>query len=374
MATRIVRAHSGLRFASSAAALVSLLALSACSEPAPPAEMPPRAIQWMKVSAEAAGGSRIISGITTAVSDTALAFEVKGTVATVEVNLGDRITKGQVLASLDPEPLELAVRDAEANLSSAEATLLDASVSFERATRLFEEEVASAAERDRAQARFDSSRSAVEAAEARLALAQRDLRRSVLRAPFDGAISVKDVEPAETVFTGKVVFELDSGESGLRAEVQVPETLIADVHQGQEVEVAFPSMSGQQFPAVVSEVGTRAADGNAFTVKADLVDRVTDARPGMTAEVRFSYQSSLDGVVALEGYMVPIAAVYHSMDGKMSVFAFDGASSTVRRVPVVSGGVRDNEVAVLEGLEEGTIIATAGVHFLQDGQTVTLLQ
>jgi multidrug efflux system membrane fusion protein len=185
---------------------------------------------------------------------------------------------------------------------------------------------------------------------------------------------VKNVEPAETVYTGKVVFELDSGESGLRAEVQVPETLIAKIAQGQEVDVSFPSMSGRQFPAVVSEVGTRAADGNAFTVKADLVDRVKEARPGMTVEVRFSYQRSLDGVVALEGYMIPIAAVYHAMNGGMFVFRFDSASSTVRQLPVVSGGVRDNEVAVLEGLEEGAIIATAGVNFLQDGQTVTLLE
>jgi multidrug efflux pump subunit AcrA (membrane-fusion protein) len=137
MAPRIVPDRFRTHLARSTAALVTLASLSACSEQAPPAEMPPRAIQWMKVSSESADGHRIISGIATAVSDTTLAFEVKGTVATVDVVLGDRVKKGQVLASLDPEPLELAVRDAEANLSSAQALLQDATVTFERATTLF---------------------------------------------------------------------------------------------------------------------------------------------------------------------------------------------------------------------------------------------
>jgi RND family efflux transporter MFP subunit len=353
---------------------VVLCSLVACAEEAPPPELPPRAIQWMRVSVDEGQGHRIISGIVTAVSDTKLAFEVKGNVATVDAALGDQVKKGQVLASLDPEPLELAVRDAEANLASAKASFQDASVSFDRARVLFEQDVASAAERDRAEARYDSAQSSVEAGEARLALEQRDLRRSVLRAPFDGAISVRDVEPAQNVFSGQVVFEMDSGESGLRAEVQVPETLITKVFQGQKVEVSFPSMSSSYFPAVISEVGTRAADGNAFTVKADLVERIEDARPGMTAEVRFSYQKSTRGVVRFEGFMIPIAALQQGMDGQMSVFVYDKEPSTVRKVSVVSGGIRDNEVAILEGLGVGDIIATAGVSFLRDGQTVALLE
>jgi multidrug efflux pump subunit AcrA (membrane-fusion protein) len=133
-------------------------------------------------------------------------------------------------------------------------------------------------------------------------------------------------------------------------------------------------MSSSYFPAVISEVGTRAADGNAFTVKADLVERIEDARPGMTAEVRFSYQKSTRGVVRFEGFMIPIAALQQGMDGQMSVFVYDKEPSTVRKVSVVSGGIRDNEVAILEGLGVGDIIATAGVSFLRDGQTVALLE
>jgi RND family efflux transporter MFP subunit len=347
-----------------------------CGQEEAPLELPPRAIQWVRVSDTPGNAERVISGIVTAVSDTRLAFEVQGVVATVDVNFGDSVTEGQVLATLDPEPLELTVRDAEAQVAAARATFQDAVLTYERAKALFEQDVASEAERDRAEAQYNSTKSAVEANEARLALAQRDLRRSVLRAPFDGSISVRNIDPAQRVFSGEVAFEMDSGESGLRVEVQVPETLIARVRQGQEVDVTFPSASTatESFPAVVSEVGTRAGNGNAFTVKADLVDRVEKARPGMTAEVHFTYAKSVSEILDVGGHVIPMAAIRQDMHGNMSVFVFDRDSSTLKQTPIVTGGVLDNEIAVLEGLRDGDIIATAGISFLTDGQTVRLLE
>jgi multidrug efflux system membrane fusion protein len=361
------------RLATLAAAFGISLGLAGCSEEEPLLELPPRAIQWARVSDATGEARRVISGIVTAVSDTRLAFEVQGVVATVDVNFGDTVTSGQILATLDPEPLELTVRDAEAQLASTRADFQDAKVTYERATALFKENVASAAERDRAKARFDSTRSGVDAAQARLGLAQRDLRRSALRAPFAGSISVRNIDPAQKVASGETAFEMDSGESGLRVEVQVPETVIARVKQGQEVDVSFPSVSTDLYPAVVSEVGTRASGGNAFTVRADLVQQVKTARPGMTAEVQFVY-SKTSGLLDFDGVVIPMAAVRQDMDGRISVFVFDKASSTLRQTTIVTGGVLDNEIAVTDGLHEDDIVATAGVSFLMDGQTVRLLQ
>ena len=71
--------------------------------------------------------------------------------------------------------------------------------------------------------------------------------------------------------------------------------------------------------------------------------------------------------------MIPIAAALAEADDRFSVFVYDSESSTVKKRPVRAGGVGDNELAVLEGLAEGDIIATAGVPFLRDGQPVTLL-
>ena len=361
------------RMTTLAAAFSISLGLVGCTQEEPLLELPPRAIQWARVSDATGEARRVISGIVTAVSDTRLAFEVNGVVATVDVNFGDIVKSGQILATLDPEPLRLTVRDAEAQLASIRADFQDATLTYERAKALFKENVASAAERDRAKARFDSTRSGVDAAEARLGLAQRDLRRSALRAPFDGSISVRNIDPAQKVTLGETAFEMDSGESGLRVEVQVPETVIARVKQGQEVNVRLPSVSADLYPAVVSEVGTRASGGNAFTVKADLIQPVKSARPGMTAEVHFVY-SKASGLLDFDGVVIPMASVRQDMDGRMSVFVFDRASSTLKQTTIVTGGVLYNEIAVTDGLNDDDIIATAGVSFLTDGKTVRLLE
>lgn len=352
---------------------------AACSEPVPPPELPPRAIRWARVSGTVPAEERVISGIVTAVNDTKLAFEVGGTVNSVEVNLGDTVKRDQVLARLDPEPFDLAVRDAEAELAQSHAMQQAAHSDFERTTSLFAANVASRQELDRDTAARDSSDSQVNAGRARLALSQRDRRRSVLRAPFHGSISVRSIDPAMKVISGRTAFEMDSDESGLRVEVQMPETLIGRIKQGAVVHVKFPSMGGGDDPngdsgteAVVTEVGTRAGAGNAFPVRADLRDPPAGLRPGMTAEVAFTLSKTDEDNLGLEGFVIPFAAVRPEADANFAVFVFDRETSTVSRTPIETGGVRDNEVAVLSGLNEGDIIATAGVAFLRDDQIVRL--
>jgi multidrug efflux pump subunit AcrA (membrane-fusion protein) len=93
----------------------------------------------------------------------------------------------------------------------------------------------------------------------------------------------------------------------------------------------------------------------------------------MTAEVTFLLSRGQDDLDAGAGFMIPIAAALPEAGGHFAVFVYDEATSTVSKRPVQLGGVGDNTVAILEGLEEEDIIATAGVSFLRDGQPVTLL-
>jgi RND family efflux transporter MFP subunit len=355
-----------------------LSALAGCGQEALPPELPPRAIAWQRVSGSLASEQRVISGIVTAIDDTRLAFEVNGTVRSVEVDIGDAVEKGQELARLDPEPLELAVRDAEAGLAEAVALREEARATYER----YQEAARAVSKQqiDRARAMRDSRESQHEAARARLNLARRDLRLSVLEAPFRGTISLREVDPAMRVAAGQTLFEVDSEEGGLRVEVQMPETLIARVRQGDAVQVRFPSVgdprldvSDRRFQAVVSEVGTRAGAGNAFPVRADLIDPPPGLRSGMTAEATFSISREGGRLAGYQGFMIPLAAAYAEADDRFSVFVFDPETSTVKKRPIRMGGVGHNDVAVLEGLEEGEIIATAGVSFLRDGERVTLL-
>ena len=163
------------------------------------------------------------------------------------------------------------------------------------------ERVASRQRLDRATALRDSRDSQVEAAEARLELARRDLRRSVLKAPFGGTISVREIDPAMKVASGQTVFELDSEESGLRVEVQMPETLITRVRQGDEVQVGFPSVGDpgpaagdRRFAAVISEVVTLAV---ADSTPAALMTLVVASTISVAASTTSAVASTISSVV-----------------------------------------------------------------------------
>jgi RND family efflux transporter MFP subunit len=328
----------------------------------------------MSVSGSVVEEQRVISGILVAADDSRLGFEVGGTVQSVEVDAGASVLRDQVLAVLDPEPFELAVRDAEAVLAKQKALHEDARADNVRATALFEQDVISEAERDRAKARFESTESHVDAAGARLELAKRDLRKSVLKAPFDGSISVRSIDPAMELGPGAIAFEVDSGEGGMQAQVQVPESMIPHVQGGETVHVTLSALGDQVFEAVVAEVGTRSNAGNSFTVKADLLQQHREFRSGMTAEVRFSYARFVGDVPTVDGFMIPLSAVLPEGERGFSVFVFDADSSTVHQQSVTTAGVRDNDIVVRSGLSERDIIAIAGVSFLRDGQSVTLMK
>ena len=150
-----------------------LAVLTGCREQAVPSELPPRAIRWERVSTALADERRVISGIVTALKDTRLAFELGGTVQSVEVSLGQLVEEGQPLARLDPEPFELAVRQGEAALAEAKAQLELARVTLVRVQRAAERQAARPQEIDVATAERDLWESQYAAAEARLNLARR---------------------------------------------------------------------------------------------------------------------------------------------------------------------------------------------------------
>lgn len=341
-----------------------------CAENEAPQQQPVRAIKWTKVTEPSAEQQRKISGVLTAAQHTELSFEVGGSVTKVLVKLGDRVRADQVLAQLDPQPFQLQVRDGEAALASAQALGRNASLEYERIQLLYQANNTSKSKLDQARAQADSATSQVRAAEARVNLARRNLRKAVIHAPYEGSISVKKIEPAQEIPAGQTVFEID-GEAGLKVELELPESLITYVRKGQSVRVDFPTLNGLELPGTVSQVGTRGGIGNAFPAKVKLDKTVSRLRPGMTTEVTFTYRDENE---ADNGLMIPIAALLAGPDNQHFVFTFDQASSTVKKTHIQFGELRGNSVEVTSGIQAGDIITTAGVEFLADGQQVTLLK
>jgi RND family efflux transporter MFP subunit len=344
-------------------------ALTACKEKVEIVEAI-RAIKTMTVEKQATEQIRKFSGIVAAVDSSGLSFQVGGQVEAVKVDIGDHVKKGQVLAVLDPEPYQLGVDAAKAALVKARANVTNTKSEYERQKRVFEQGAGAKSDLDAAEYNYRAAKSAVDYQISRLSLAKRDLRKTTLRAPYDGTIAWRAIEPHEEVKVGQKVFEIDAkGER--EVQLAVPETVIDRIHIDDPAEITFPTVAGKTVKGWITYIGSAAVKANAFPVKVELIDPGPDIKPGMTAEVNL-FLKDRDKKI---GYLVPLQAILPTAEAQHGyVFVYDPQTSTVKKTPIRYGGGLRNEAAVYEGLKAGDIIAVAGVSFLADGLKVKLMK
>ena len=193
------------------------VALTACKEK-PEIIEAVRAIKTITVSEQAAEQIRKFSGLVAAVDSSDLSFQVGGQVASVKVDIGDRVKKGQVLAVLDPEPYQLDVDAIKAELVKARDNVTKSKAEYERQKRIYEQGAGAKSYLDVAEYNYKAAKSAVNYQMARLDLAKRNLRKTKLLSPYDGTIAWRSVQPHEEVQVGQKVFEINAtGENGSTA-------------------------------------------------------------------------------------------------------------------------------------------------------------
>jgi RND family efflux transporter MFP subunit len=291
-----------------------------------------------------------------------LGVELSGLrVTALRVDVGDRVAKGQVLLELDHRTLDAELRQAEAALAEAEAGVELAKVNLARGEALLSRRLVSNAD-------WDQLRSALVQARARAATtrAQRDaaqLRRdfATLRAPDDGIVSKRLVQPGQVVAAGSELMRLiRQGRLEWRAELA--EADLARVQPGARAQLP---VAGGVVEGTVRAV-TPGLDPATRTgmAKVDLPD------PGPLRTGAYVDGHIVTG--STEALMVPAAAVV-LRDGYPYVFTVD-AQGVVTRLRVRTGAQQDDWIEVLEGLEAGRAVVARGAGFLGDGDRVRVVQ
>ncbi len=328
-----------------------------------------RSIKTITVGETAIGRVRKFSGIVRAVDRSALSFEVGGNVQLVNVDIGARVEKGQILAALDEEPYRLEVEKAESELEKAKAKVKNERANYRREKGIFDQGAGSKKRLDQAEFAFRWAMAGLDFGSSKLNLAKRDLRKTVLYAPYDGTIGARYVEPFVEVRRGQAIFEIDA-DGDKEVNVGIPETTVNLVTTDTSTLVSFPTLPGKVTAGKVTQVGTLAGKGNAFPVDVKLLDPPSEVRSGMTAEVTFELKDeSLP-----TGHLVPGQALIPTMESnKGHVFVYQADTSTVKKTPVRVRGVKDNWIVVSGGISQGNIVAVAGVSFLSDGMEVKLM-
>ena len=328
-----------------------------------------RAIKTITIEEQAAKQIRKLSGKVAAVDSSDLSFEVGGKVQVVNVDIGDRAQKDQLLAALDPEPYELKVAEITAELAKARDNVTRTNSEYERQKRIFEQGAGAARHVEVAEFQYKAARSAVKFQIARLDNAKRDLRKTNLLSPYDGTIAWRAVEPNEEVHVGKKIFVIDA-KGKMEVQLAVPETTIDLINIDDRVTITFPTLPGASVKGRISFIGSAAVKANAFPVKVELKDPPDIIRPGMTAEANLTVKDE----DSQRGYLVPIQAIRPtSKPNEGHAFVYDPDSSTVKITPVHFGGSQKGRAIITKGLAAGDVIAVAGVSFLSDGLKVKLM-
>jgi membrane fusion protein, multidrug efflux system len=327
-----------------------------------------RPVKAITIGSADGGLKRTFSGKVRAGQEASLAFRVSGKVEEILVSVGEKVEKGRLLARLDGYDYELTVRNTESNLVSARAADKNSESAYQRNKRLYENSSISKAELDRYEAQRNSDRAQVEALEAQLEQARNQLAYTRLEAPFSGVISARNIEEFETVAAGQAVFALvDPGR--LKVDAGIPESLISRVRPGDGVSVSLESRPGQTLAAVVSEVGVALdASTGTYPVTVTVTDFSPEILPGMTAEVTFTF-----GFAGGRGFVVPTSAILEDIQtGNRYVWVVAGGAVTRRAVQ--TGALVSDGLEIVSGLEEGEVVVTAGVHQLEEGRKVKVLE
>ena len=320
------------------------------------------------------GGSRVRSftGVAQAGVESRLSFKVPGTVKRINVLVGDNVTRGQLIAQLDPSDYELQVQQAEAALTQAQAQERNASSNFERVRTLYESNNIAKSNYDAARAAFESAKAAVQAAEKQheLTMLQRSYTR--LNAPTSGAIASVNVEVNENVAAGQPVVMLTSG-SKIEVKFSIPELLITQIKEGDKATVSFDALPDKELSATITEVGVTAISaGTTYPVTVQLDTQEDAIRPGMAATVAYRFESKDER----ERFIIPSHAVAEDQKGRF-VFVVEPIQDVtgfgmVHRKPVTIGELTADGIEIFEGLKDGELVVTAGISRVSDSLKVKM--
>jgi membrane fusion protein (multidrug efflux system) len=202
----------------------------------------------------------------------------EGQVEKTRVDFGDRVTTGQELALIDTTSYEAQARQSAANVAKAKASALNAEQNLKRIQDLQKDKISSASELDKAVADAEQARAEVKAAEAADAIAQLNLERSHVRAPFDAAVAERIASAGDYLKIGAPLFRIVN-DAGLKFIFQVPERSASFVTKDLPVKLSVDNYPGETFTGSVYLISPSVSTASrAFSVGALVPTRTSASR------------------------------------------------------------------------------------------------
>ena len=285
--------------------------------------------------------------------------EMAGVLQRVYVKEGQRVSKGQLLASIDDGGLSSQVAQLKTQAELAKTT-------YERQKRLWEQKIGS-------EIQFLQAKSSYQATENAVNQAQSQLGKSTIRAPFSGIIDdvIKDQGTVVSPGPGAEVFRIVNL-SNMYISVDVPESYLGGIEKGKAAIVYFPVL-GDTVLSEIRQTGNFINPSNrVFSAEIPVSNKKGNIKPNLSAKV------SLNDYTSENAITIPQSIISENADGEQYVYIATKSegenTAVVNRKVIITGKTQASMVEVLSGVSDGDQLVKEGARSVKDGQNVEILK
>ncbi|MCB8817586.1 efflux RND transporter periplasmic adaptor subunit [Desulfosporosinus shakirovi] len=349
------------------------------------------------------------------VQEVTVSSKIAGRVATVQVEAGDRVEKGQVLFTLDSGDLQAQLQQQQANLEVSQASLAktagsaydqqvlqaeqtvenkqityeDAKKKYDLNQQLYDSGVIAKLTLDDFQKQYASAEVDLRTAQDNLKLlkeksgpdsisvasaqvnqaaagvnyASEQLKNTVITAPISGIVSGRNVEEGEIISGSTAALTIIDTDT-MMAEISVPDKVVAKIEKGEIIALKMNALENKLVEGVVDYISPNAdSKSKAYTVKI-LLNTTDDLKSGMFARV------ILPEAVKENVLTVPNEAIKIENNGSVVYLVAEGS---VKKVQVTTGLANDRFTEIIDGLKAGDQVITEGQIFLNEGEKVNVV-
>lgn len=287
--------------------------------------------------------------------------EMSGLLEKVHVREGQKVTKGQLLASIDDGGMRQQLAQLEATAKLAETT-------YQRQKRLWDQKIGSEIQFLQAEASWIASKNSVDQL-------TKQLDKYKVTAPFNGVIDdvIKDEGTIVAPGAESQIFRIVNL-NNMYIETDVPETYIKNVTKGKKVEVNFPIL-GSTVESKIRQAGNFINPTNrTFKVEIPVPSKSQSVKPNLTARLKINDYTNENAI------LVPLSIISENASGQQYVYVISGREkkdkgtfgTAVQRIITV-GKTQGDQIEVLEGIKSGDEIVLEGARSVKDNQEVRIV-
>jgi len=282
--------------------------------------------------------------------------QFSGILINVYVKEGQKVKKGQLLAKIDDGGLsqQLAQLNIQSELSKT---------TYERQKRLWEQKIGS-------EIQFLQAKSNYKAQEKAIDQLQKQVDKTLVKAPFSGTIDDVITEQGSVVIPGQTQLMRIINLDDMYIEANVPEQYITNISKNKTVEIEFPVLN-KTIKAKIRQVGNYINPANrTFKIEIAVPNKDKSIKPNLTAKLKINDYTNE------EALLIPQSIISENANGQQYIYIIinkNDSESVAKKIIIETGLTQGDVIEVLNGIENGSEIIHEGARSVRDGQEVKII-